>query len=88
MHDDCTQYSLYFLTLTKFCLACGSRSDRLLNAFLVHGSNAIPGQWPWQAELFLNGQQICGGSLVTSQHIVTAAHCIRFVIAFHRLFIN
>lgn len=32
-------------------------------------------QWPWQVALIANGEQVCGGSLVTSQWIVTAAHC-------------
>ncbi|XP_068727007.1 transmembrane protease serine 11D-like [Montipora capricornis] len=32
-------------------------------------------RWPWQVALIANGEQVCGGSLVTSEWIVTAAHC-------------
>lgn len=32
-------------------------------------------RWPWQAALIANGEQVCGGSLVTADWIVTAAHC-------------
>ncbi|TKR57827.1 hypothetical protein L596_030474 [Steinernema carpocapsae] len=43
------------------------------------GANAKQGQWPWQAFLILKspagGTFICGGSLITSTHVLTAAHC-------------
>lgn len=32
-------------------------------------------RWPWQVALIANGEQVCGGSLVTADWIVTAAHC-------------
>ena len=44
---------------------------------IVGGSDAEPNSIPWQVALLYNGQQSCGGSLITSQHVVTAAHCTK-----------
>ncbi|XP_067381036.1 transmembrane protease serine 9-like [Channa argus] len=51
---------------------CG---NPLLNNKIVGGQDAIPGSWPWQAALFKSGSLFCGGSLINSQWVLTAAHC-------------
>lgn len=43
---------------------------------IVGGHNADLGEWPWIAALFNAGRQFCGGSLVDSTHILSAAHCV------------
>ncbi|KAL7741973.1 hypothetical protein ACLKA6_012178 [Drosophila palustris] len=43
---------------------------------IVGGINASPHEFPWIAVLFKSGKQFCGGSLITSNHILTAAHCV------------
>lgn len=51
---------------------------------IVGGAKADPGEWPWQVALVdgsnfvtdLYQSQFCGGSLVTEQWVVTAAHCV------------
>lgn len=43
---------------------------------IVGGTNASPNEFPWIAVLFKSGKQFCGGSLITNQHILTAAHCV------------
>lgn len=46
------------------------RTDRI-----VGGAEATPGDWPWQVVVFAAGFQ-CGGSLVASTWVLTAAHCV------------
>ncbi|KAJ4919950.1 hypothetical protein JOQ06_029501 [Pogonophryne albipinna] len=43
---------------------------------LVGGRQCPPGDCPWQVLVQLNGESHCGGVLVNSQWVVTAAHCI------------
>ena len=48
---------------------------------IVGGQEADPGEWPWQVALVQSGAspgngQFCGGSLINSDWVVTAAHCV------------
>ena len=46
---------------------------------VVSGKDASLGEWPWQAWLQQeNGKQLCGGSLITPEWVMTAAHCVLF----------
>lgn len=57
------------------CIACGVRSVRRQSR-IVGGSTASPGDWPWQVSLHVQGIHVCGGSIITPEWIVTAAHCV------------
>uniref|UniRef100_A0A3Q0S8I1 Peptidase S1 domain-containing protein n=1 Tax=Amphilophus citrinellus TaxID=61819 RepID=A0A3Q0S8I1_AMPCI len=66
--DQCT----HCLTVISFLLsACGFA---LHNTRIVGGEEAIPGSWPWQASLANLDGLFCGGSLITNQWVLTAAH--------------
>ncbi|CAG0882306.1 unnamed protein product, partial [Cyprideis torosa] len=56
---------------------CGAEPlQKLLVPRVTNGTVALPGGWPWMAALISDGKFRCGGSLVTSQHVLTAAHCV------------
>ncbi|KAI5089565.1 transmembrane protease serine 13 isoform X1, partial [Silurus meridionalis] len=42
---------------------------------IIGGNVAPQGQWPWQASLHFQGSHVCGGTVVSQDFIVTAAHC-------------
>lgn len=57
---------------------CGRSKYADAGTMIVGGKNARPNEFPWQVSLRLNGQHICGGSIINwpKQAILTAAHCM------------
>nr|XP_009289871.1 transmembrane protease serine 5 isoform X2 [Danio rerio] len=55
------------------CFECGTRAKL---PRIIGGVEAALGRWPWQVSLYYNNRHICGGSIITNQWIVTAAHCV------------
>jgi len=60
---------------------CGKRFTR--TSFITGGEDTSPGEWPWMARLLYDSPEEksgavtnCAGTLITSRHVVTAAHCI------------
>ncbi|KAK3875359.1 hypothetical protein Pcinc_019769 [Petrolisthes cinctipes] len=43
---------------------------------IVGGVEAAPHSWPHQVALFIDGMYFCGGSLISSEWVLTAAHCM------------
>ena len=42
---------------------------------IVGGVEAYPGEFPHQVALLVDGAQLCGGSLLAKDLVVTAGHC-------------
>jgi secreted trypsin-like serine protease len=42
---------------------------------IVGGVPAHEGDWPWQV-FVVNGEGVCGGSIIAKRWILTAAHCV------------
>uniref|UniRef100_A0A8C6L2L1 Acrosin n=1 Tax=Nothobranchius furzeri TaxID=105023 RepID=A0A8C6L2L1_NOTFU len=70
-------YAVMIILMCKGCLSqqpgCGKAA---LNTRIIGGQDASPGSWPWQVALKWSGFAYCGGSLITNQWVLTAAHCI------------
>ncbi|CAH0713519.1 unnamed protein product, partial [Brenthis ino] len=59
---------------------CGKVLINNPNPLVVLGKPTYEGQWPWQIALYqtqsVDSKYICGGTLVTHKHVITAAHCV------------
>ncbi|XP_077305910.1 transmembrane protease serine 9-like [Lithobates pipiens] len=55
---------------------CGSP---LVSSRIVGGTDSLDGEWPWQVavkDTESDGSYLCGGSLISPEWVMTAAHCI------------
>ncbi|KAJ7373385.1 hypothetical protein OS493_012978 [Desmophyllum pertusum] len=50
-------------------------TSHVISKRIVGGSASGDGAWPWQVALLLDDTQVCGGSLIRSNWILTACHC-------------
>ena len=48
----------------------------VVSPYIVGGHEVRAHSAPFMASLHLGDQHFCGGSLVTSRHVITAAHCV------------
>uniref|UniRef100_A0A8C0IVF2 Peptidase S1 domain-containing protein n=1 Tax=Chelonoidis abingdonii TaxID=106734 RepID=A0A8C0IVF2_CHEAB len=71
------------LHLCVFFSVCGlSRKNATPAGRIVGGSAALVKEWPWQVSLQVQGSHVCGGSIITREWIVTAAHCVEGLLIF------
>ena len=54
---------------------CGIEGPPAMNK-IVGGVEAAENQWPWQVALFIDDAWFCGGSLISENYVLTAAHCV------------
>ena len=51
--------------------------DDIVTQKIINGVEAKPNEFPWQVALVKSGLHtpICGGTIISEKHILTAAHC-------------
>ncbi|CAF0854555.1 unnamed protein product [Rotaria sp. Silwood1] len=57
---------------------CGRQSITPSSQRIVGGVEATPHSWPWIVSLQLR-DHFCGGTLIDTRHVLTAAHCLTSV---------
>ncbi|CAF1565975.1 unnamed protein product, partial [Adineta steineri] len=62
---------------TSATCGCSSRSARVRR--IVGGETAGTNHWGWAVSIEINTTGLCGGSVLSSTWIITAAHCVRGV---------
>ena len=74
--EGCAWYYTTWDFLTPYSNLISGCGMRPAFARVVNGQDASPHSWPWQVSLRVGGRHICGGSLIRTDWIVTAAHCV------------
>merc|ERR1712037_49705 len=54
---------------------CGIEGPAGKEGRIVGGVEAAEHAWPWQVALFIDDAWFCGGSIISENYILTAAHC-------------
>ncbi|KAK1151951.1 serine protease 27-like [Acipenser oxyrinchus oxyrinchus] len=62
-------------SLTLSCVSASECGSPVLNSRIVGGTPAEVGSWPWQVSLHFSGSHVCGGSLISANWVLSAAHC-------------
>ncbi|XP_050931475.1 tryptase [Lates calcarifer] len=76
LHQFLCGFTVVIILLSKGCQSqeCG-KAPR--NTRIVGGQNAPPGSWPWQVILIKDNGDLCGGSLINDQWVLTSSSCIK-----------
>ena len=56
--------------------ACGCSTSSAVITKIVGGETALINTWGWAVSLSINDTYLCGGSILSSLWILTAAHCL------------
>ena len=63
-------------------IECGKQFPDPVTLLIIGGETVSPGRWPWIGALYKDGKFVCGSTLISAHHVITAAHCIKYVILF------
>ena len=57
-------------------VSCGCSASSVSINRIVGGEDASPGAWGWAVSIRIGSGSLCGGSIISSSWVITAAHCI------------
>ncbi|KAG5669566.1 hypothetical protein PVAND_017453 [Polypedilum vanderplanki] len=76
---------LTYLFICTIIFSFSTQSDDCGRVFVSQSTNMIvgkgakdvyKGEWPWHVPVFYDNSYICGSSLISEKHLLTAAHCL------------
>lgn len=67
---------------------CGCSSNPVVLGKIIGGEDASTGSWGWIVSIRLSNSHICGGSLISSSLVLTAAHCLVSIKSISTITIN
>ncbi|XP_061667145.1 serine protease 27 [Syngnathoides biaculeatus] len=72
-----TQFAATLFVVTGFLASYAQECGRptVLENRIVGGMDATDGAWPWQVSVQKDAAHVCGGSIITENWILSAAHC-------------
>ncbi|CAF3695884.1 unnamed protein product [Rotaria sordida] len=56
--------------------SCGCSTNSATVGRIVGGETASSATWSWTVSISIAGSSLCGGSIISSSWIITAAHCV------------
>jgi len=83
---NCMSMSCLMQRILSACFITGEARPSIdfearasFGSYIVNGVEAIPGEFPWQLSqqrLGATWSHICGASLLSSNYVLSAAHCV------------
>ncbi|CAF3748788.1 unnamed protein product [Rotaria sp. Silwood1] len=70
------QPSFQYVYSCNSTVACGCSSNAASVTRIVGGESAGTSTWGWAVSISISGTSLCGGAILSSSWIITAAHCV------------